>query len=156
MHRYFALLALALFVGMAAYLRGLRPNIARAQLTFSEDAFLRVIGQWSTEGRRRFEAHFIADYVFILLYTTAGWLYGQAQAGSTAGVLAVGLATWSLPAAGLADLAENLCHQQFLRAKPGTLPQSRFALAGIAATCKYVLMVIFASTWLVLSGASAA
>ncbi len=156
MYKYLALLALAVFLGMAGYLRGLRPGIVRAQLTYSEAAFRQVISQWSEDGRRRFQAHFPADYVFIGLYSTAGWLFGQAQSGSAAGSLWVGVATLALPLAGVADIAENLWHQRFLRARPGTLPSLSFLLAGIAATIKYALFLAFAWACLVVSSSSAA
>lgn len=142
-HWYFSVPAGALFLANLWYLRKLRPNIVRAQLTFSKARFRDVVSRWSADDVRRFRAHFAADYLFIALSAAAGWLYGQSLAGSGASPLAVTLAVWSLPAAGLADLGENLLHQRFLRSPPGSLSAWLFPLAGLLAAAKVILWLVF-------------
>lgn len=128
----------ALFLALAFYLRGLKPSIVSAQLTYTEQGFRAVLGRWPHDSRDRFSRHFAADYLFILLYGVSGWLAGPwPQAALPAGPLA-DLLPLLLPAAAVFDCVENLLHQRFLRAEPGALPAGLFALAGVAATAKFV------------------
>jgi hypothetical protein len=136
------------FLALVIYLRRLQPPIVSAQLTYTEQGFRAVLVRWSPDGRERFRRHFAADYVFILLYGASGWLWGEGlQASRPAGLLADALALL-LPAAAVFDCVENLLHQCFLRAKPGTLPAWLFALAGGAATAKFVTWGGFAGVLL--------
>jgi len=127
-------------LGLSVYLRPLKPGIVRAQLTYSEASFREVLARWSPEALRRFRAHFVADYAFILVYAAAGWAWWQA----TPPTHPLGqLLPWLLPGAALCDVSENLLHQQFLRSAPGSLPSVVFAAAGLAASFKFALWLTF-------------
>lgn len=145
-HWYFTIPATVVFAGMYIFLRSLRPSFVRLQLTFNEHAFHKIWTSWSEEDQARYKAHFIADYMFIPLYVAAGWLYGAAlQTTDDPGIWPV-LATWALPFAGLADLAENLLHRHILRMRGSTSSPTAHAAAGTAALIKTLAWLLFVGT----------
>lgn len=125
-----AITGLALFIAMQRRLGKLQPNIVWVQLTFSEARFRALIERWGPEGRERFRSHFPLDYCFLLCYGCLGFLLGQPQ-------------PWILPLAAACDALENLLHQCFLSAAPGSLPRQAFLLAGLAASGKWLLILSF-------------
>lgn len=138
------LVVAAMFVGLSIYLRSLRPSIFWLQVTFTEGAFRAVYDRWSAEGRRRFASHFTIDYVFVVAYAAFGAVFGgELSRGAVGGGPGSALLPWLLPVAALGDVVENRMHQRILAALPGVLPTSVFALAGLAATAKWLLIVAF-------------
>lgn len=134
----------SLFLGIASvvtlvcigvYLGRLRPSLVRLQLTFSPQAFHRVVGRWSADQQRRVRKHYAADYVLIALYSACGW-------SLWASLSPLGAAGLCLPMAGLADVVENLLHQRFLSPTPPMSPWL-YRLAGAAASVKWVFLVLF-------------
>lgn len=135
--------AAALFVAMGVYLRPLRPNIVRIQLTFSESAFRAVHETWSGEARRRFAAHFRVDDLFLVLYGLFGWLLAAEHAAGHPSVSGAGALAWLLPAAALCDAIENRLHRRFIATAPGALAAQWFPLAGAAASAKWLAILAF-------------
>lgn len=134
-----AIAATALFIAMQRRLGKLQPNIVWVQLTFSEARFRAVIERWGPEGRERFRSHFPLDYCFLLCYGWLGFLLGQALRSA-----AIGQALcWVLPLAAACDALENLLHQRFLAAAPGSLPRQAFVLAGLASSAKWLLILAY-------------
>jgi hypothetical protein len=139
-----AVLAATLFVGMLVWLWPVRPNIARAQLTFSREGFHAVASRWSPEALRRVRSHFPMDYFFIALYVAAGWTFGQNATTHDPASIAHTLSTWVLPIAGIGDTIENLLHVRFLRAEMPPLPDGAYLVAGVAASVKFSAFAAFA------------
>ena len=145
MHWIFGAISLALAVGLGIHTRSLKPRVFRAQLTFSEAAFRRVLAQWTPEGRELFAAHFRADYLFLVAYAGFGFFLARHFAPGP-GVLPSWLMLalpWLLPLAAAFDAIENILHQRFLSVLPGTLPEIWFAISGAAASAKWLLSIIF-------------
>lgn len=139
--RVLAVVAICLLAGMAYYLRDLKPALIAAQLTFSRDAFEAVLSQWSPEDLRRFNQHFTADYVFLVVYGALGWLLGRRLASSKGP--SVQALRWLLPAAAVFDFIENVLHQVFLAFRPGGSPEPLYVVAGTAALLKFALIFAF-------------
>lgn len=134
--------AACLLVGMAYYLRDLKPALVAAQLTFSRDAFEAVLSTWPAEGLRRFSQHFAADYVFLAAYGAFGWLLGRRLAVWNAPGAQV--LPWLLPVAAVLDLAENVLHQFFVGMRPLGTHEVLYFVAGVSALFKFVLILAFA------------
>jgi hypothetical protein len=138
------LVSAALFVAMRNRLGSLAPNIVWLQLTFTEDAFRRVLDRWGQDGVRRFNSHFPLDYSFLITYAIFGaslgtWIASQAAPGAFGAAWLPGL----LPAAALCDAVENRLHQRHLAAAAGSLPRAGFLAAGLAASAKWLLILGF-------------
>jgi hypothetical protein len=132
-------------IGLGVYTRHLRPSIFRAQLTFSEAAFRRTVAQWQPEWQAVFATHFKADYLFLVSYAGFGYFGGQhllADASPLPMPLAI-LLLWALPLAAAFDAVENLFHQRFISSEPGSVPSTWFAISGVAAAVKWLLIVVF-------------
>jgi hypothetical protein len=145
MHWIFGAISLALALGLGIYTRSLKPSVFRAQLTYNEESFRRVLAQWTPEGREVFAAHFRADYLFLVAYAGFGYFLARHLAPGP-GVLPSWLMLvfpWLLPVAAAFDATENILHQRFLSALPGALPAFWFVVSGVAASAKWLLVVIF-------------
>lgn len=145
LHCGFGLAAILLFGAIMVYLRPLRPSLFRVQFSGSERRFRDLVAPWSPEAHRRFQAHFPADWVLITLYIVAGWSYGHSAVVAHAGSNVATLATWALPAAGMADLVENIFQGRFMRARAQAraLPARDYRLANLASGAKLLGLGVF-------------
>lgn len=140
-HWIAGMLTAAAYAGIGIYLRRIGLGILTIQFTFSDAAFHRVLSRWPPGDVRRYRAHFVADYVFIMLYAAFGWLLAHALVPTD--TVAPTFVTALLPAAALCDVCENLLHQRFLRTRPGVVPAHWYRLAGVASSAKWMLIVAF-------------
>ena len=137
------LAALAVFLGIAMYLAPLEPGILRLQFCFTASSFEGVLHQWQAQGIARYRAHFPADGVLLVLYGAFGFAYGrQRVAAQAAHRVIVWLLVWSLPFAALADAGENALHLLLTDGRSAAAP-ALYALAGLAATVKWVAILAF-------------
>jgi Ni,Fe-hydrogenase I cytochrome b subunit len=132
-----------LFAAMALYTSPLEPSIPAIQFTFTESAFNSVLNAWSPADVTRFKTHFAIDFPFLACYGALGYLLSTRTglfrnvAQRTKSLLAV-----SLPVAAAADAIENALHLYFLYG-PAPVAQALYCAAGVAASIKWVLIVIF-------------
>jgi hypothetical protein len=148
MPRPLGLAALAMFIGIALYLAPLEPGILWLQFAFTAPTFEAVLHQWQAQGVALYRTHFGADFVLLLLYGSFGFAFGRRRvaAQATRGTGAC-LLVWSLPAAALADAGENALHLLLTDGRPAAAP-ALYALAGLAATVKWVGILAFTSATL--------
>lgn len=132
----FALLALALGLAGANNwaLRGLRPSFLAPQFASSRRAFDAIVGQWSDAQLAAYRRWLRIDFATLACYAGFGWLWA---AGSTWLALA-------LPAAALADAAENLLHLRLTRPGATSAAEVLYLASGIASTLKFGLIAAFA------------
>jgi hypothetical protein len=137
--------ALVLFAGLALWLAPLEPGIVQLQFAATPRAFAVIVHAWGPEGLARYRAHFAADFALLGCYA----VFGSRLARRTA--LFAGLpmrgrrvAAWALPAAALADAAENTLHL-WLTAAPRFGPAWPYALAAACAAAKWLLLIGFAA-----------
>lgn len=143
------LAALAVFLGIAMYLAPLEPGILRLQFCFTASSFEGVLHQWQAQGIARYRAHFPADGVLLVLYGAFGFAYGRQRVAAQAAHRAViWLLVWSLPFAALADAGENALHLLLTDGRPAAAP-ALYALAGLAATVKWLAILAFGTAALV-------
>ncbi len=136
---------LALFAGLAAWLAPLEPGIVPLQLAATPRAFGAIVHAWGPEGLARYRAHFAADFVLLAGYGLLGWRLVQLTALFAAlAPRAHTAAAWMLPAAALADAAENLLHL-WLTAAPRFGPAWPYGLAAASAAAKWLLLAGFAA-----------
>lgn len=133
-------------LALSVWLAPLSPGLVSLQLTFSADAFQRVLLSWSADDLARVRWHFVADTVLLALYACFGFLWARrspaAQVLRRRWRLAAMLA---LPLAALADLTENLLHQHLLDLPAGaTAAAVVYLAAGLAASLKWALCLVFA------------
>jgi len=128
---------------MVIYTCPLRPSIPYLQFTYSESAFKAVLEQWGDAGKLRFRAHFAIDFPFLVSYGVFGYLLAKSSplfarlSTSTRQWL-----SWCMPAAALLDALENLLHLYLSSGAP-SIPSPLYLTAGIVATSKWLLIVIF-------------
>jgi len=139
--RLLALGALTLFTGISLYLLPLEPNLLALQFSFTPNDFQAVIAQWQGEDLQRFKWHFWADFALLLCYGLWGYQWGHRAAWLKHGSYPNALA-WLLPLAAVSDALENLL-QLYLLQQP-TAPAALYALAGMAALLKWLLLTSFA------------
>jgi hypothetical protein len=135
--------ALALFAGISLYLLPLEPNLLALQFSFTPNGFQAVIAQWQGDGLQRFQWHFWADFALLLCYGL--WGYRLISSGAIARQLPPpwrSRAIWLLPLAAVSDAQENLL-QLYLLQQPAA-PAALYALAGMAALLKWLLLGSFA------------
>lgn len=138
-----AVAALALFTGISLYLLPLEPNLLALQSSFTPGDFQAVIAQWQGEDLQRFKWHFWADFALLLCYGL--WGYRLTSSGAIARQLPPSwhsLGAWLLPLAAVSDALENLL-QLYLLHQPAA-PAALYALAGMAALLKWLLLTSFA------------
>lgn len=139
------LAALALFVGLAAWLAPLDPGVVQLQFAATPKAFGAIVHAWGAEGLARYRAHFPADFVLLACYAALGWrLVRRTRAFAPLAPRTGAFAAWALPAAALADAAENALHL-WLTAAPRFDPAWPYALAAACATAKWALLLGFAA-----------
>ena len=132
------------FAAVAVYLLPLNPSIVSAQLTFSQEAFASVHGQWSPLARERFRSHFAWDYGLIAGYALWGHLHGRlAPSIHRLSRHPRRLVVWLLPLAACADVMENLLHGRLVDPDQGVAADELYALAGGAASLKWALGLAF-------------
>ena len=132
-----------LFVLMALHATPLQPSIPLLQFCFSEACFNEVLAQWQAAGIERFKEHFWIDFPFLVSYGIFGHLLARQRFGVPS-PLATG--RWrlalALPLAAVLDAAENALHLGFVHA-PAAFPELSYAVAGVLATGKWLLIVAF-------------
>ena len=137
------LAALGVFIGIALYLAPLDPGILWLQFAFTAPNFEGVLRQWQAQGIALYRGHFVADFVLLVLYGAFGFAYGRRRiAAQDTDRTVARLLVWSLPAAALADAAENTLHLLLTDGRPAAAP-ALYALAGLAATVKWVGILAF-------------
>jgi len=141
--RLVGIVAAVLFVAMAIQAAPLQPSIPTIQFTFSEASFKSVLAQWGPSGISRFKWHFAIDFPFLLSYGLFGRLLGQDRVlRRTDSRSRRMLLVWSLPIAAVLDGGENMLHLSFVFAAV-TLPAWLYLTAGVIATAKWGLIVVF-------------
>jgi hypothetical protein len=139
---------MALFIGMALYLLPLEPSIVSLQFSFTESDFKWILGRWQTAGVCRFKAHFAADFPFLVCYGLFGYvLVARTNTLNAVAPRLKSLLIWTMPAAAMADIFENILQLRLLDIKIGLSP-IWYAALGAAATVKWLLLVLFVLTLL--------
>ena len=141
--RAVGIMSALLFAAMAIYTSSLDPNIPSIQLTFTEREFNSILNQWNPSQVEIFKLHFLIDYPFIICYGSLGYLISKRTdlfgrfTQTTRKLLAI-----SLPVAAIADAVENALHLIIIYSG-GPFDQAPYFAAGIAASTKWLLIVIF-------------
>jgi hypothetical protein len=138
------LAALALFVGLAIDLAPLEPGVVALQFAATPRAFGEIVHLWSPQDLQRYRAHLAPDMLLLLAYGSFGYLL--ATRTSLFVPLAAGAraaARWVMPAAALADAAENALHAWLTEAPRFGVPHL-YAVSAGAAALKWALLVAFA------------
>lgn len=129
-----------LFLAMAIHAAPLQPPIPAIQFTYSESAFRAILAQWQGAGVARFKAHFAIDFPFLVSYAAFGYLLcARLPSRLPAHSVIRSALPWSLPAAASFDAVENLLHLYLVQAA-GPIPAPVYLLAGLVATCKWLLI----------------
>ncbi len=124
-------------------LRPLKPNVVFLQFTFTEEAFRRVLCLWGPDGVTRFNSHFPLDYGFLTSYAIFGASLGTWISGHAASSVASSALPWLLPTAALFDAIEDQFHQRHVAAVDGSFPRVSFLAAGMTASAKWMLLLVF-------------
>jgi hypothetical protein len=141
----FGIAALALFAGLALWLAPLDPGIVQLQFAATPRAFAAIVHAWGPEGLARYRAHFAADFALLGCYAAFGWRLARRTAVFAAlPTRGRSVAAWALPAAALADTAENAWHL-WLTAAPRFGLAWPYALAATVAAAKWLLLIGFAA-----------
>ncbi|MDT7515675.1 hypothetical protein [Rhodoferax mekongensis] len=134
--------------GFAVYLAPLQPSVVALQLTFTPDAFARVLQAWGPEGVQRFRHHLPIDGLLLCSYGAAGYLAVARTRffESLKSLLHIHGLALLLPAAAALDAAENLLHWVLTGADAGVTPASAawYLAAGICASLKWAGIAAFA------------
>jgi hypothetical protein len=139
----FGITALALFAGLALWLAPLDPGILQLQFAATPRAFAAIVHAWGPDGLARYRAHFAADFALLGCYAAFGWRVAQRTALFAAlPMRGRRVAAWALPAAALADAAENTLHL-WLTAAPRFGPAWPYAVAAASAAAKWLLLIGF-------------
>jgi hypothetical protein len=141
---WFSGLAAALLLcALGWYLSPLKPGILALQLAFTPRAFGAVVHAWPPEHLALYRSHLPVDGLLLLAYGTWGYLFatrGRLLASAGAGLRRA--ATWALPAAAACDAVEDVLHW-WLTAEPRFGMPLPHALAATAASCKWLLILVF-------------
>lgn len=137
------LVSATFFLVMWYQLRSLKPNVVLLQLTFTEEAFRRVLFLWGPEGVNKFNSHFPLDYGFLTSYAIFGASLGTWISGHTESCVASSVLPWLLPTAALFDATEDQFHQRQVVEVAGSFPRLSFLAAGLAASAKWLLLLAF-------------
>lgn len=139
---YFSAASILLFAAMGVYTYPLSPSIPELQLTFTEEAFYKILNQWDASELAIFKGHFFIDFVFLLHYGVLGYLLTtrthlfQHVKPSIKSAFA-----WMLPAAAVLDAVENLLHLYLVAAIGTTSPL--YTVSGVVAALKWLLIFFF-------------
>lgn len=151
------LLSAALFGALALYLAPLQPGVLALQLAATPRAFGAIVHAWGADGVARFRAHLPWDCLLLAAYGAFGWVLARrtalfARCGRRTRALAAAL----LPAAALADAAENGLHG-WLTAAPRFDAGAAYAAAAGAAAFKWAAIAAFLLlvAWALARGADA-
>lgn len=149
------LIALALFVGLAVYLAPLNPSLVALQLSFTQVGFTSILAAWKPQGVALFRTHLPVDGVLLLAYGVFGYTF--VNRSNFFGLYSVATRkrlAYLLPAAALADCAENVMHWMLTSpdAAAGSVGMDwPYALAGGCATLKWLGLtgfgLSFAMAW---------
>ena len=140
--------ALAVFIAISMHLAPLEPGILWLQFAFTAPSFQGVLQQWQAQGIALYRAHFPADFLLLGLYGTLGFTFGRQRAAALGTQrTAAWLLVWSLPIAALADAGENTLHLLLTDGRPAADP-ALYALAGLAATVKWIAVLAFGAATL--------
>lgn len=140
----FGFFALVLFIALGVYLSPLAPNILALQFTFTEPAFHAVLGKWQSSGIALYRSHFPVDFVLLALYGIFGFVFGKAFSAPRQVTEGNGqILAWSLPVAATADALENVLHLLLTDGQPNHT-QALYAIAGVAASVKWLAFMAFA------------
>ena len=141
--RTLAIFSALLFAAMAIYTWPLKPSIPAIQLTFTEYAFKSILNSWNPEGISIFKAHFLIDFPFLVCYGALGYLIStKTKLFNSYTPMAKSLLALSLPVASAADAIENSIHLLFLF-NAGPFSQAQYFAAGVAASIKWILIIVF-------------
>lgn len=128
---------------LARLVGSLEPSIFALQLSFTAEQFWRVVSAWGAAGVQRYMDHFPYDFLHPLVYGCMGVVWVRDTRLFEA--WPAGLRrfwAWSLPVAAMCDLLENVLHIRLLTSGPGS-GSSLVLIAGAAASCKWLLAVLF-------------
>lgn len=139
---YFVVTSVLLFAGMGIYTHPLSPSIPELQLTFTEEAFYKILNQWDASELVIFKGHFFIDFVFLLHYGVLGYLLTTRTLLFQNVKPSIKLAfAWMLPAAAVLDAVENFLHLYLVAAIGATSPL--YAVSGVVASLKWLLIFFF-------------
>lgn len=144
---------MCLFLGLGIYLAPLQPSVVALQLTYTPEAFGRVVQAWGPEGVQRFRNHLPVDGVLLLCYGAAGYLavvstHFFEPLAKRKPLLWVAML---LPLAALCDAGENLLQWWLTTADVLSTPAAPvwYVAAGVCATLKWLGITGFAVAALV-------
>jgi len=137
------LIALALFGGLAWYLRPLDPGVLALQLAWTPRAFGKIVHLWSATDLARYRSHLPVDFALLAAYGSFGYLVAtQTGVFRGRGPWYRRLGTWLLPAAALFDALENAFHWWLTEVPRFGMPLVYAASAGCA-WLKWLLIIGF-------------
>lgn len=137
------LAALALLLGLAGWLWGLRPGIVQLQLAFTPRAFGEIVHAWSPVQLERYRVQLWVDGLLLLSYGAFGWLLvGRTLLFARSSRWLAGLARWALPLAAVFDATENVLHF-WLTAAPRFGVPTVYAVSAGASSIKWLLLLCF-------------
>lgn len=136
-------LAALLFAAMVWHSRSLQPTIPQLQLTFTPEAFLAVVSQWSSAELDRFHEHFFIDFFYLVVYGVWGWVMVHQSVWFKMGDSSlIRRWAWCTPLASCMDALENILHLHLVFT-PGPFHPLEYLLAGSVATAKWLLLLLF-------------
>ena len=139
----FAILAIALLIGLNIYLSPLEPNIFHLQFSFSEQSFKTVLSKWHLDGVDRYQSHLPTDFLFLAVYGLCGWRFGRERTRELAKQPELRTTlTWALPLAAVADAAENSIHI-ILTDPSASVGPAVYLLSGATSSFKWLAAMSF-------------
>lgn len=143
-----AVACVLLFGGLGAYLAPLQPSVVALQLTFTPEAFARVLQAWGPEGVQRFRNHLAVDGVLLLSYGAAGyWAVVRTRFFEPlAQQMPLRWVALLLPLAAAFDAGENVLHWGLTGGDALSAPVGAawYLAAGLCAAFKWVGIGAFA------------
>ncbi|MBI3156751.1 MAG: hypothetical protein HYZ20_15285 [Burkholderiales bacterium] len=138
------LAALALFAGLAVHLAPLEPGVVALQFAATPRAFGEIVHLWSPQDLQRYRAHLAPDMLLLAAYGAFGHqLATRTRVFAPLAPGARAAARWLMPAAALADAAENALHAWLTEAPRFDVPHL-YAISAGAAALKWALLVAYA------------
>lgn len=138
------LLFVASQANLVLILAQLHPSIFSIQLSFTPEAFWRVIEQWGASGLAIYRSHFLFDNVHLFIYGAFGYLVvSKTSLFVSMKPVLYRLILLMLPVAALFDLAENAA-QLYLLSQPPAFHSLLIPISAICSVFKWVLVSLFA------------
>ncbi|MEN9481498.1 MAG: hypothetical protein RLZZ298_2893 [Pseudomonadota bacterium] len=138
------LLFVASQANLVLILTQLHPSIFSIQLSFTADAFWRVIEQWGASGLAIYRSHFLFDNVHLFIYGAFGYLVvSKTSLFVSMKPVLYRLIRLMLPVSALFDLAENAA-QLYLLSQPPGFHSPLIPVSAVCSVLKWVLVSLFA------------